>query len=259
MKAQINISPSQAILVDLDQPIQISIPIKNGTENPNCYWAEPVKFETIKADGFIGSVIDGGPVNYQKLQLTPHGNGTHTEGYGHITDSEATINKQLKTYHFYAKLITITPTETENGDLVLELNEELELQDWEDVTSIIIRTLPNDDSKLTRNYSGTNPPYISQPLIDFIVKKGINHLLVDLPSIDKEVDGGALVSHNAFWGLPSNPRTQATITELVYIANKINDGNYLLNLQIINLEMDAAPSQPTLYKIEELISISTEK
>ena len=64
---------------DLQQPVDISLPLKEGAENPNCYWAEPVKFETIVADNFIGSVQRGGPVNYQKLTLTPHGNGTHTE------------------------------------------------------------------------------------------------------------------------------------------------------------------------------------
>ena len=259
MRAQINISSAKAILVELDQPIQISIPIKNGPSNPNCYWAEPVKFETIEGDGFIGSVEKGGPVNYQKLSITPHGNGTHIEGYGHITDSGVTINKQLKAYHFYSLLITLTPTEAEGGDLILDLSEEMETLNWKDVKALIIRTTPNNKSKLTRNYSGTNPPYLSPLLVDFIVKKGINHLLVDLPSVDKEVDNGALLSHNSFWGLPKNIRKQSTITELIYVSNEIKDGNYLLNLQTVNLEMDAAPCQPILYKIEEFIAITHKK
>lgn len=259
MKAQINISITKAIMVDLDHPIQISIPIKNGTENPNCYWAEPVKFETIKADGFIGSVAKGGPVNYQKLHITPHGNGTHIEGYGHITNSGATINNQLNTYHFYSKLVTLTPTRENNGDLIIELNEDIKALDWGNIKALIIRTSPNSESKLIKNYSGSNPPYLSALLIEFIVKKGIDHLLVDLPSVDKEADGGALLSHNAFWGLPENARIQSTITELIYVADEIEDGNYFLNLQTINLEMDAAPCQPTLYKIEEFIEITTEK
>lgn len=254
MKAQINISTKEAILVNLNEPIQISIPIKNGNENPNCYGADSVRFETIKADGFIGSVAEGGPVNYQKLHMTPHGNGTHIEGYGHITDSGATINKNLETYHFYSKLISMTPIEVENGDFILALNEQITDQDWDNIKALIIRTNPNDQSKLTRNYSGTNPPYVSPSLIEFIVEKGIKHLLIDLPSIDKELDEGALVSHNAFWDLPDHLRKHATITELIYVPDKIPDGNYLLNLQTINLEMDAAPCNPTLYKIDEIIS-----
>ena len=256
MKAQINISSKKAIIVNLDSPLTISIPIKNGSDNPNCYWADDVKFKTIKADGFIGSVKEGGPVNYQTLQLTPHGNGTHIEGYGHITDSGVTINNQLKTYHFYAKLISLTPSKNKTGDFTLELTEELKSQDWKNIKSLIIRTLPNDKSKLSKKYSGTNPPYVSANLIEFIVSQDIKHLLVDLPSIDKEVDGGALVSHKTFWKLPNNTRKHATITELIYVPDNILDGHYLLNLQTINLEMDAAPCNPTLYKIDGYISTS---
>lgn len=257
MKAQITISKNDTIEIDLDNPIGISIPLKNGSENPNCYWAEPVKFETIKSNNFIGSVADGGPVNYQKLQFTPHGNGTHIEGYGHITNSGATINNQLQTYHFYAALISLNPTKKENGDMVLELNDQLINKDWSNIKALIIRTTPNDYSKLTRNYSGTNPPYVSPHLIKFIVEQGIEHLLIDLPSVDKEVDNGALVSHNMFWNTPKKPRKNASITELIYVPSDILDGNYLLNLQLINLEMDAAPCNPTIYKIDKFISISS--
>jgi kynurenine formamidase len=256
MKAQIDISKKEAMLVDLDRPIPISIPIKNGNKNPNCYWADQVKFEIIKTEGFVGSVAEGGSVNYQKLQITPHGNGTHTEGFGHITATGETINTQLKSYHFYTKLISLTPKVSENGDLILGLDKNLIKEDWSDIKALIIRTLPNNDRKLSRQYSGTNPPYVSPSLIEFIVNKKIEHLLIDLPSIDKEVDGGALISHNAFWNISEQERNNATITELIYVPNSVPDANYLLNLQILNLEMDATPCNPTLYEIEELISIS---
>lgn len=251
MKAQISVGNNQVITVDLNKPICISIPIKDGVENPNCYWAEPVKFETIKADNFIGSVKEGGAVNYQKLQLTPHGNGTHVEGYGHITDSGATINNQLKSYHFYCKLISLTPQKIQNGDCVIELTPDLEAADYSNVKALIIRTLPNSSNKTIKNYSGTNPAYINHKLIEFWVSKGIEHLLIDLPSIDKEVDGGALLSHRAFWDSSTNARENCTITELIFVPNQVQDAYYILNLQTINLAMDAAPCNPTLYKSEK--------
>ncbi len=251
MKAIINVGKNTNIEVDFNKPIVISIPIKEGDNNPNCYWAEPVKFETIKADGFIGSVAEGGTVNYQKLQITPHGNGTHIEGYGHITNSKATINNQLSSYHFYCKLISLSPKKMPNGDLVIGLNANLVQQNFDSVKAVIIRTLPNTTKKTTHKYSGTNPPFLDPELVNFLVAKGIDHLLIDLPSVDKEVDKGVLLSHRAFWGLPQNPRKNATITELIYVSIDVPDGNYLLNLQTINLEMDAAPCNPTLYKIEK--------
>lgn len=255
MIAHIGIHEKAAIEVDLNKPIDISIPIKNGDNNPNCYWAEDVRFETIRAEGFVGSVAEGGSVNYQKLTLTPHGNGTHVECYGHITNSGTTVSSQLKNFHFYAKLITLTPEKSTNGDLVIQLNDVVKQTNWEGIKALIIRTFPNDREKLVRSYSGTNPPYFSKELIEYIVDKGIEHLLVDLPSLDKEVDGGVLAAHNAFWALHGQLRKNATITELVYVRDTIPDANYLLNLQTINLEMDAAPCKPTLYAIEKFIPL----
>ena len=44
-------------------------------------------------------------------------------------------------------------------------------------------------------------------------------------------------------------RKDATITEFIYVSNKIEDGAYILNLQIAPFENDASPSKPVLYKI----------
>lgn len=257
MNARIEVHENIAIEVDLSKPLAISIPIKNGSNNPNCYWAEDVKFEIIRTDDFVGSVAEGGSVNYQKLTITPHGNGTHVECYGHITNSGTTVSSQLNNYHFYTQLVSLTPELTKDGDSIIQLNDKLKKLSFEGVKAFIIRTLPNNEEKLTRSYSGTNPTYLSKELIDFLVSKGIDHLLIDLPSLDKEIDSGVLASHNAFWGLPNNIRAHATVTELVYIPDYIPDGNYLLNLQTIDLEMDAAPCKPTLYTIENFIILNT--
>src|SRR5690349_12017648 len=102
---------------NLSAPFDISLPLKEGSNNPNCYWAEAVKFETISAGNFIGSVREGGNVNYQKITFAPHGNGTHTECFGHLSaDEAATINKSLKQFHFFAEVISISPEKLNNGD-----------------------------------------------------------------------------------------------------------------------------------------------
>jgi len=84
----------------------------------------------------------------------------------------------------------------------------------------------------------------------YIRECGIKHLLIDLPSVDKEKDEGKLLAHKAFWDFPKNLRRDATITELIYVPNKIEDGFYILNLQIASFENDASPSKPILYKID---------
>jgi hypothetical protein len=72
--------------------------------------------------------------------------------------------------------------------------------------------------------------------------------LVDIPSVDKEIDGGALAFHHAFWNVPEQPITNRTITELIYVPNEVEDGHYILELQLSNFDNDAAPSRPLLYK-----------
>ena len=238
---------------DLSTPLDISLPLREGENNPNCYWADPVKFETISSGSFIGSVKAGGSVNYQKLTITPHGNGTHTECFGHISEQPATINQTLTTFHFVGELISLTPEKRDKDDAVITLNQFREKSRFPMTDAVMIRTLPNPESKKTKQYSGTNPPYLEAALTEFLAHNGVKHLLIDLPSLDREIDEGKLLAHKAFWNINGSTRIDATVTELIFINNSIHDGLYLLNLQIASLEMDASPSKPVLYKLEEVL------
>jgi arylformamidase len=239
---------------DLSHPLDISIPLRQGDTNPSCYYAEPVKFETIEMGDFIGSVQRGGSVNYQQISLTPHGNGTHTECYGHlVADTKATLNSLLNMFHFVAEVISLQSQITNDGDAVITLESLKQKSKYEDVKAVVIRTLPNDASKKSKQYSGTNPPYLEAALTNYLAERGVEHLLLDLPSVDREVDGGALSAHKAFWRLDGLVRKHCTITELIYVSPEVQDGLYLLNLQITSLEIDASPSKPVLYKLTEFL------
>jgi hypothetical protein len=97
---------------------------------------------------------------------------------------------------------------------------------------------------------------LSEEAAIFIKEIGIEHLLIDLPSVDREEDEGKLLAHKAFWNvkdvnnLNDDARINCTITEMIFVEDKISDGDYILNLQIASFENDASPSKPTLYKIE---------
>jgi kynurenine formamidase len=120
----------------------------------------------------------------------------------------------------------------------------------EGVEALILRTLPNNPQKQTRNYSGTNPPYLSAALTKALAQAGISQLLVDLPSVDREEDDGQLSAHKTFWGLDQGEiRRNNTITELIYVPASVPDELYLLNLQVMNLANDAAPSRPIVYPL----------
>ena len=115
--------------------------------------------------------------------------------------------------------------------------------------AIVIRTLPNLEEKKSMQYSNTNPTYLSEKAAIYLREKGIKHLLIDLPSVDKEKDDGNLLSHNAFWNTAGEIRMDATITEFIFVPNSVEDGEYLLNLMIAPFENDATPSKPILYEI----------
>ena len=101
------------------------------------------------------------------------------------------------------------------------------------------------------DYSNQNPPYMTKECMLYIKKLGVKNLLIDLPSVDKEKDGGQVENHKLFFDSSSGGNNN-TLTELVYISDEIIDGDYYLNLQIMPIENDAAPSRPILFKINYL-------
>jgi kynurenine formamidase len=160
----------------------------------------------------------------------------------------------LKQFFFLAELVSVVP-EMKGDDLVISRNQIKKALGNKTPEAIIIRTLPNFKIKKSLKYSNTNPPYLAEEAANFIRESGIKHLLIDLPSVDKEHDEGKLLAHKAFWNVKDvnnlNPdaRLNCTITEMIFVADEVQDGSYLLNLQIASFENDASPSKPILYKI----------
>jgi len=233
--------------IDLSKPLDISIPLKSGKDNPNAWYIDPPKIEPVTMGDWVGNVKHGASTNFNNIAFNPHAHGTHTECVGHITEEFFSINDCLKTFFFTAEVITVLP-EKINGDFIIT-KKVLQNNIQSNPESLVIRSLPNTTDKLTRQYSHTNPPYLEESATIYLRELGINHLLIDQPSVDKEEDGGTLLSHNAFWNTAGEKRMNATITEFIYVANEIEDGRYILNLQIASFHNDASPSKPVLYKI----------
>lgn len=236
--------------VDFFQPIDISMPLSTDQKSTSAWYVEPMRLEPVVMGDWVGDVNKGAGVNFRNVSFNPHGNGTHTECVGHISTAFETINQHLKRFMFIAELITVLPTETADGDYVITRSQiQALLTEAGKPEAVIIRTLGNGAAKLSTNYSNTNPPYIAMEAITYMNEIGIQHLLIDMPSVDREQDGGALAAHHEFWQYPANTQFQKTITEMIYVPNEVLDGTYLLNLQIAPFENDASPSKPILYKV----------
>jgi kynurenine formamidase len=241
--------------IDLSKPIDISIPLTNTDENPIAWYIEKPVIEPVIFGDWIGKVSEGkSSTNFNNIFFNPHGHGTHTECLGHITREFYSINQCLKQFFFFAKLVTVEP-QSIGEDLVITKDEISDALKGSKPEAIIIRTLPNLKEKKSRKYSNTNPPYLSEEAAIFIRESEIQHLLIDLPSVDREHDEGKLAAHKGFWNvtnteiLNNDARLNATITEMIYVSDEIEDGDYILNLQIVSFENDASPSKPILYKI----------
>jgi kynurenine formamidase len=222
-------------------------PSKNSVR---AWYLDPLNISPVKGEGFVGAVNQGGSVNFRNIEFNPHGHGTHTECLGHITPEVYSVNEHIRQFFFLAELISIEP-ETESSDRVITLEQYNDARKYKKVEAVIFRTLPNSEEKRTKEYSNSNPPYISWEVAKSMREEGIKHLLIDTPSVDREEDEGKLLAHHAFWNVPDNPRMDCSITELIYVPNDVPDGLYLLNLGFASFENDASPSKPLLFRIEK--------
>ena len=255
---------------DLSDPLSIAMPLDFDGVQPNHFGAPRAHAGPLAAGGFVGDVRAGGSVNCELLALAPHCNGTHTECVGHVTSDRVAVHEVLKGGLHIARLVSVRPgplgDSGERADpdaagpepvvTARALTAALALLPGES-EALIVRTLPNDATKLARRYDGAAPAaYFTPDAAHSLVAAGVRHLVVDLPSLDRAHDHGRLAAHRIFWGMPPGTqrahdarRADATITELAWIAPTVHDGWYMLDLQVPAFMSDAAPSRPLLYPV----------
>ncbi len=238
---------NQTYTIDLSKPLDISIPLRASNDNVNAWYIDAPRIEPVILGDWVGKVRQGASTNFNNIYFNPHGHGTHTECVGHITPEFHSINVALQQFFFKAEVITLKPDQRENDRVLTK--EQIANQVQSHPEALVIRTVPNTKNKLNTQYSHTNWPYLTQEAATYIRTLGVQHLLIDLPSVDKEKDEGQLLAHKAFWKYPEDTRHDATITEMIYVDPSIQNGLYFLNLQIASFENDASPSKPILYKI----------
>lgn len=248
MQLQININGTYHT-IDTERGINISIPVRFGEDQVNAFYIDKASKKSFSAGGFVGNVAAGGSCNVEVIQITPHGNGTHTECVGHISKESYAITDCMKDPFQLATLISLQPETTGDDKVITEKQLREKLEGTAATNALIIRTLPNDAGKINAQYSGSNPAYFSAEALQYLRSKNVLHLVTDLPSVDREDDGGQLAAHHAWWNYPQDPRMNATITELVYVPEEVKDGSYLLLFSFSPLTSDASPSLLLLYPL----------
>lgn len=255
---------------DASEPVEISIPLIFDGPQPNAYGVDLARSTPCAAGDLVGDTRQGGSCNFEQYTIIPHCNGTHTECVGHITNERISIRACLKDVFTPAILISVEPlladatnetysVSADSGDsLITRAAIEQSIAHAAAFDALIIRTMPNSEEKLTRQYGEPVPPYFTTEAMQFLIERRIKHLLVDLPSIDRLYDDGRLSNHRIFWNVDEgsfdtndDTRLDSTITELVFVPDEVEDGLYLLNLQIAPFASDASPSRPVLFRAEQ--------
>jgi kynurenine formamidase len=242
--------------IETDEPLDISISVNTNSDSVRAWYLDKPIIEPVRTDAFLGSVEEGGGVNFRNIFFNPHGHGTHTECCGHITEKIYSINQTLNKFFVSALLITIKPEKIWNDahntfdEVITKKQLETLINPLVEVEALIVRLMPNSLKKRSVNYSDTNPAYFQKEVVDLLDEMKVVHFLTDLPSVDREIDGGELAFHHRFWNVPNLPDLTRTITELIFVENTIVDGEYILDLQVAPIENDASPSRPILYQIK---------
>ncbi|MFA1028830.1 MULTISPECIES: cyclase family protein [Pseudomonas syringae group] len=195
------------------------------------------------------------------MSFVPHCHGTHTECIGHLLPDIRNVTELDIPLFIAATLIHVSlerVSETKEGynahaaadDRVVtaEAIEHAMAQLGSDyLQALIIAT-----DTTTWRLDGQGVPYFSHQAMALVVRLGVQHLLVYMPSIDKLHDGGLMDNHRCFWGVsdPLQPvieRQHASVTELIQVPADLPAGHHFMTLQLPDLTGDAVPSRPLLF------------
>jgi kynurenine formamidase len=258
--------------VDADRGESLAIPLDLHGVQPSHFGAPAAHAEPLAASGFVGDTRRGGSCNCEAITLVPHCNGTHTEGPGHLTDERLSVHAGAFRPLYLAALISVNAENAADsvetsapgprpGDQLITaraIAPALAAIGAGNVEAVVVRTLPNRADKRTRDWMQPPlPPYFSHEAVTLLARRGVLHLLTDLPSVDRLLDEGRLAAHRGFFGMPPGSRAiaeigrpNATITEMIYAPDGLRDGLYALSLQLAPWISDAVPSRPLLFPLE---------
>jgi hypothetical protein len=274
------ISGSRTANVKTGDGVSIAIEQTFGDSQPNHFETPDASRRDYEGGGFVGNTNRGGSCNVDVIEVIPHCNGTHTETMGHIVRGDYFVSRCLLNGPIFTLVISVTPIESTRSrerydpptgpedrlitaDAIEAILSSADLPNaFARPRALVIRTLPNDESKLHRQYTfASPPPFLTNNAMEAIRREGFEHLLLDLPSVDRMQDRGRLSNHCIFWDVdvetrkPANTTSwQRTITEMCFIPDSVRDGLYLLDLQVSAFNTDASPSRPVLFPIEILKS-----
>lgn len=253
-RARLGQATSLARLLDFDRP------------HPRAFGAPRATTSAFTAGAFNGDVARGASCNCRSVTLIPHCNGTHTETVAHLTREALPPGGIVPLEPLPALLVSVAPLPAarsdESSDPAPRPEDPLVTAaalrrawpaEWPpDLPSprvLVIRTGAFDDDAV--------PPYLSLEAARLVVERGIEHLVLELPSVDRVDDEGRLAGHRVLFGLPAGStrladatRASSTVTELASVPAACRDGPCAVQLQLTAWTGDAVPSRPVHFALD---------
>lgn len=243
--------------VDFGGAVSLALPLDFSGRHPQHFGAPAAHSEPLQVGSFEGAVAHGASCNCRRITLVPHCHGTHTESVSHLTLEQRPLHALLPLAPLPALLLDVqplsAPAQTEDSLPVPRPGDRL-------ITRAALRAAwkPHGDvaARVLVVRTGTSwhdeaPPYLTRQCAEELVARGIEHLIIDLPSVDRLQDEGRLTAHRVFFGLPAGStrladaaRPAATITELAGIPATLPSGPGAVQIQIPDWTGDAVPSRP---------------
>lgn len=243
--------------VDFQAATSLAQTLDFDAAHPTHFGAPLAHSSPFRSGSFEGDVARGASCNCRSVTLIPHCNGTHTESVSHLTVEQRPLHDLLPAAPMPALLLTAMPVAAAGcaedslppplaGDRLI--TRAAVLAAWSRHGNTTPRALL---LRTGTNWRDAAPPFLSRQLAAELVARGIEHLVTDLPSVDRTEDQGRLTAHRLFFGLPAGStrladatRPTATITELACFPDALADGPCAVQIQIPAWSGDAVPSRP---------------
>jgi arylformamidase len=251
---------------DLESPIACSVVTRPHGVDVSAWGIPATEARPFAVGEFVAAISAGGSINCDVWTVTIHAAGTHTETVRHIRDEGPFVDEIHFAPLMRCLLLRVRPTSlAASGETYSGTNDPQDPV----VTRAALQTAaaalgptPTDFDALLlatgtigehsdARFDERPAPYLTDEAMTWVHDQvHVQHLLVDLPSVDRLWDGGRVSGHHLYWGVDADGvRTPSrTITEFVRVRADLPSGCYALQLSVAAWHADAAPSRVTLYR-----------
>jgi kynurenine formamidase len=239
----------------LGPPLSISRTISLKENNLiDAFYLPTFESTPVKIHGFVGDVSAGGSCNVNLLSFTPH-NLTHIEMSSHISHHGASLDQRPLEFSSGILQVIDISEDTTKDKLVTKRMIAKKVSSQLPFTMLGLKTslsLRNSDP----TFSGTDPLALAPETTKFISTKykNVHTLILDLPSADKEEDGGKLLAHRNFFEIPEQGLdfTDIKHKSIVELANfdGIEQGFYYAVVNPFKIDLDAMVLDIIIRKLE---------